>query len=463
GNMDGFFVKYTNAGNQQWAKKCVFSQESDYASCITSDNVGNLYVTGHAGKINTQFGNSISVAQEGFFLTRYDANGNANWAYGYGGDIPSFAAWDQGFGVSTMNGITSVGGNFMSNALFFGDLEVAHTADFGNVQAFYAQYLTGEAPEILDLEETVDLCLNATLEEGFFLAPNVLPYTIQWYFNDAPFDGSDSTILTIPAVTIDDEGTYYCVVTNACGSAQSDVTTVFVNLPPEIPTLAEDEFCISDLAVMLPAGTWSGPGVNGSIFYPGLAGVGNHPLIVSLLSPEDCESIDTVIVSVYPQFYMGEDASDTVCVQLTNYDLSALLSEDANANGLWYLPGFIETDPQFSPAEFGVGEHEFWYFNPEFGPCDPDTAFFFVYVDACISVNESGLPPITFYPNPADETLVVKLNGMLDTPVEILDATGRIIISQMPVTQHSTINISTLVPGIYTLRHGSGQQKLIVE
>ncbi|MBL7942335.1 MAG: hypothetical protein JNM00_06200, partial [Flavobacteriales bacterium] len=133
GNMDGFFVKYTNAGNQQWAKKCVFSQESDYASCITSDNVGNLYVTGHAGKANTQFGNGITVAQEGFFLTRYDTNGTAQWAYGDGGDIPSFAAWDQGFGVSTMNGITSVGGNFMSNALFFGDLEVAHTADFGNV------------------------------------------------------------------------------------------------------------------------------------------------------------------------------------------------------------------------------------------------------------------------------------------------------------------------------------------
>ncbi len=54
------------------------------------------------------------------------------------------------------------------------------------------------------------------------------PFTVQWYKDGEAIVGADSTTFTKEDVTTDDAGTYYCVVTNDCGSATSQEIQVVV-------------------------------------------------------------------------------------------------------------------------------------------------------------------------------------------------------------------------------------------
>lgn len=58
--------------------------------------------------------------------------------------------------------------------------------------------------------------------------------------------------------------------------------------------------------------------------------------------------------------------------------------------------------------------------------------------------------PFKFYPNPADNVLIVRTDIPLD--VQIADVSGAIRISQMKVQGLQTINVATLEKGIYTIR-----------
>ena len=55
-----------------------------------------------------------------------------------------------------------------------------------------------------------------------------------------------------------------------------------------------------------------------------------------------------------------------------------------------------------------------------------------------------------FYPNPVDNILIVRSEGALD--VQVLDAAGKVRVSQSRLQGIQTINVSTLEKGIYYLR-----------
>lgn len=52
--------------------------------------------------------------------------------------------------------------------------------------------------------------------------------TYQWYFNNQPLFGEVSSQLELSDISVDQEGTYYCVVSNAVGSDTSSSATVSV-------------------------------------------------------------------------------------------------------------------------------------------------------------------------------------------------------------------------------------------
>ena len=218
GNTDGFMVKYSNTGTQVWAAKCVASSSLYAALDISCDENGHLFVTGHAGESNTQFGNGIMVAQEGFFLTRYDNSGQAQWAYGCGGDVPASAARDRGLSVWSQNGITVIGGYFMSDFLLFDDLEVLQTADVGNVQSFFSVFVSASLPVLLDESLDIDVCEREIINFACWFGDSPLPTTAQWFLDGLPLEGQTDYCIFIGEANTGDSGTYLCTVTNACGS-----------------------------------------------------------------------------------------------------------------------------------------------------------------------------------------------------------------------------------------------------
>jgi hypothetical protein len=67
-----------------------------------------------------------------------------------------------------------------------------------------------------------------------------------------------------------------------------------------------------------------------------------------------------------------------------------------------------------------------------------------------LSVQIAGDISFKFYPNPVDNILIIKSENPLD--IQIIDATGKMRLSQANVSGLQTINVSTLEKGVYVLR-----------
>jgi len=80
---DMFIVKYDNSGNELWARSATASA----GSAITTDTSGNVYVTGYFYHPSIIFGGDtiFNHGSENIFVVKYSNTGNELWAKGIGG------------------------------------------------------------------------------------------------------------------------------------------------------------------------------------------------------------------------------------------------------------------------------------------------------------------------------------------------------------------------------------------
>ncbi|MBN1340096.1 MAG: T9SS type A sorting domain-containing protein [Bacteroidales bacterium] len=87
-NQDVFVARYDMAGNCIWVKQIKGNAGSyyNYGHSITTDNEGNIYVTG-SFQTSATFGNITltSTGVDDMFLAKYDPQGNCLWARNEGG------------------------------------------------------------------------------------------------------------------------------------------------------------------------------------------------------------------------------------------------------------------------------------------------------------------------------------------------------------------------------------------
>ena len=99
-------------------------------------------------------------------------------------------------------------------------------------------------------------------------------------------------------------GFYLVTGTDSNGCTNEDSTFVdFFTLMPVSYSETSNEVDLSDLAFNVTAGNpvggfYSGPGIIGTSFHPGLAGVGTHPIVYSVLNSNGCYSTDTSFITV---------------------------------------------------------------------------------------------------------------------------------------------------------------------
>jgi len=116
GGNDVFLIKYNSAGNKQWTQQFGTSL-NDVAGIITSDNNGNLYVTGYTeGSLD----NNSHAGSNDVFLIKYDSAGNKQWTQQLGttsSDTPGGITSDSNGNVyvsgstnGSLDGNTSAGG-----------------------------------------------------------------------------------------------------------------------------------------------------------------------------------------------------------------------------------------------------------------------------------------------------------------------------------------------------------------
>jgi len=138
---DIFLVKYDPNGNVLFAKSAGGTLP-DEALSVGVDSSGNSYITGWFESSTMSFGstfvtNSNSVGSFDSFLTKYDTNGNVQWAKSTGG-----LCMDEAYSVSVdATGNTFMAGWFMGNGIINFGSSVYLTNTVGN-NMFIAKYNT---------------------------------------------------------------------------------------------------------------------------------------------------------------------------------------------------------------------------------------------------------------------------------------------------------------------------------
>ena len=91
GRSDMFLVKFDAAGRKQWSR-LLGTPASDWATGVSVDSSGNVYVAGHS---NGDFDNKTNSGSHDMFLVKFDATGSKQWSRLLGS-----SKWDTTKGVS---------------------------------------------------------------------------------------------------------------------------------------------------------------------------------------------------------------------------------------------------------------------------------------------------------------------------------------------------------------------------
>jgi hypothetical protein len=128
GGADGFLVKYDASGNILWARS-EGGTGDEQTLALTTDYLGNVYVTGTFTSPTITFGTFTLTLTSGsgvgycdIFIVKYDPSGNVLWAKSAGG-------YDQDIGNSIKADATGIylTGYFYSNAINFSSTVLIHT------------------------------------------------------------------------------------------------------------------------------------------------------------------------------------------------------------------------------------------------------------------------------------------------------------------------------------------------
>ena len=145
-NLVALFLLLTIASFSQvpvceWAKTASGSSV-DEANCITTDLLGNVYVTGTYASSVLDFGTvELTITEEGYgdaYLVKYDPAGDVTWAKNAGG-----LYLNGGKAVTTdISGNVYLTGYFMAPTLVFGDVTLTNSGD-ATREMFLVKFDTG--------------------------------------------------------------------------------------------------------------------------------------------------------------------------------------------------------------------------------------------------------------------------------------------------------------------------------
>ncbi|MFA5781679.1 MAG: SBBP repeat-containing protein [Bacteroidales bacterium] len=139
GNYDVFIAKYDPSGNVLWAQRAGGSGD-DWGYSITTDSLGNVYLTGMFKSSTITFG-STTLTNAGsntrdIFIVKYDPSGNVLWAQNAGGSND-----DSGNSISADSlGNVYLTGNFKSSVITFGSTTLTNDTTNGTPDMFFVKY-----------------------------------------------------------------------------------------------------------------------------------------------------------------------------------------------------------------------------------------------------------------------------------------------------------------------------------
>ena len=156
-------------------------------------------------------------------------------------------------------------------------------------------------------------------------------------------------------------GFYYVTGTDVNGCSNEDSTFIdFYTLMPVSYSENVTEIELTDLAFNVTpgiptGGTYSGLGIIGTSFHPGLAGEGAHAIVYSVLNSNGCYSTDTSYITVINNAGINEDqmnnlviypnpTQDFIHISNDNFITAELISNDGKSLLVRELPSYASID-----------------------------------------------------------------------------------------------------------------------
>ncbi|MBI1306727.1 MAG: T9SS type A sorting domain-containing protein [Bacteroidetes bacterium] len=237
--------------------------------------------------------------------------------------------------------------------------------------------------------------------------------------------------------------TYQITGQNGCKAIDS--AWVLVGAKPDVKLMQHASVCEKDNSFLLTGGTpvdggtYYIDGVKNDEFNPGAYKTGNHTIRYTVINAAGCKD------STERQIRVNPNPTKPGITQTKN----SLKSSSPSGNQWYNLSGKISgaTDRNYDATESGS---YYVVVSTDSGCTNVSDTFAFTYV----SVRDFAQAAIRFYPNPANESVIV--TGVSDGTLEITDLNGRVIITQKIIGLTTELNTQELPAGTYLLRWSNG-------
>lgn len=272
--------------------------------------------------------------------------------------------------------------------------------------------------------------------------------TIQWYSSATSTNYiAQGTVFVTPVLNT--STTYYVKDSTACGISPATAVNVTVITTPTLNAVTTaTTLCSGNSATLTASGmdtyTWS-TSSNSAVIIVTPSVTSSYTVVgTSTACNVTQNQILTINVNQTPTVSLSAAVS-TICV------LNGSISLNGQPSGGVYS-GVAVTGSLLSIANAGTFTPMYSYTNTLTG-CS-NTATTQVIVANCTGVDEAGYSTngIRVYPNPNSGSFMIETSNVIEKTIEVMDVTGRVVISEKSDSNRILMNISNLANGMYQVR-----------
>lgn len=202
------------------------------------------------------------------------------------------------------------------------------TNSCSTIQSSAAQVSMDEAPQIISQSTGATQCAGSSFSFDVSVS-GTQPISYQWYNQNGVIPGAVHSLFLISSIDNTDAGSYYCVVSNTCGTLQSTTKTLVISEAPTLTSQSQNvSICEGQAATFSISATGSSPlsyqwyqdtglvyGANSNTYTlasVSKANAGNYYCVVSNACGSVQSSIKVLNVSEVPTI-LSQSTSATLC------------------------------------------------------------------------------------------------------------------------------------------------------
>ena len=278
-------------------------------------------------------------------------------------------------------------------------------------------------------------------------------------FSGSTFDPNQITIPT-NALSLSITVTYSLTNTYGCTDSVSHNTTIYplpnVSFGPLVPSICENGIPII-LNLGTPAGgTYFGNGVQGILFTPADATLGNDTLVYSYTNSNNCTNSDSTVIEVLqsPDFTLGDDSS--ICI---NHVVTLATKLGSGYVYLW-SDGSTDSTLTIDASTLGTGTFTYSVTVTDQSNNCVESDDIEITVNPCTGINtfSNQSNNIKVYPNPSTGIFNIETSLNFET-LEVYSTDGRLIYSEEVKDKgmNLKLNLTNQSKGVYYLLLNNGK------